>query len=357
MEAADAVAAHGVVQRQQRHLEIAGRSRAGAQVHQLVAADADAPRQLVEIAVHEFGGKTFVAGVHGRVRGEDAVAAHHFAGGGEAEAAGQAEMADAFQDHEGRVPFVHVVGARMIAQRRQRARAAHAEQDLLADARVAVGHVKALGDAAVFFGVLGRVGVEQIERHAPDLNFPDAGEKRARGQVERHVKVFAGLSVFDAADGQQPEIVLRIERRLVAVGSDFLLEVTALVKQPHGDQRDAQVAGRLEVVAGQHAETAGVNGQTFVDAVLGRKVGDGRCGRQFGNRLVERRLHVGVESFQSAAVKLGVSFVPRQLDKAAVIGFSQQFDGVVPDFVPQRRIDAAEQRLVFGMPRPPEIVC
>ena len=168
--------------------------------------------------------------------------------------------------------------------------------------------------------------------------------------------MFAGLFVFDAADGQQPEIVLGIKRRLVPVGSDFLLEITALVEQPHGDQRDAQVAGRLEVVAGKHAETAGVNGQTFVNTVLGRKVGDGRRGRQFGNRLVERRLHVGVESFQGAAVKLHVSFVLRQLDKSAMIGFPQQLDSVVTDFVPQGRIDAAEQRLVFRMPSPPEIV-
>ena len=39
-----------------------------------------------------------------------------------------------------------------------------------------------------------------------------------------------------------------------------------------------------------------------------------------------------------------------------MIGFPQQLDSVVTDFVPQGRIDAAEQRLVFRMPGPPEIV-
>ena len=46
------------------------------------------------------------------------------------------------------------------------------------------------------------------------------------------------------------------------------------VEEADADEREAEVAGRLEVVAGEDAEAAGVLGQGLGDAELGREVGD-----------------------------------------------------------------------------------
>ena len=61
---------------------------------------------------------------------------------------------------------------------------------------------------------------------------------------------------------------------LPAVARQRLPEVPGAVEQPDADDRHAEVAGRLEVVAGEDAETAGVLRQHLGDAELGREVAD-----------------------------------------------------------------------------------
>ena len=45
---------------------------------------------------------------------------------------------------------------------------------------------------------------------------------------------------------------------LVAVTTDALVQVAAVVEEADRDQRHAEVAGRLEVIAGEHAQAAGI---------------------------------------------------------------------------------------------------
>ena len=54
----------------------------------------------------------------------------------------------------------------------------------------------------------------------------------------------------------------------------MLAEVAVAVEQADRDDRHAEVGGRLQVVAGEHAEAAGVLRQRVADAELGRQVGD-----------------------------------------------------------------------------------
>ena len=63
---------------------------------------------------------------------------------------------------------------------------------------------------------------------------------------------------------------------LAAVGVDPLVEVAVGVEQAHADQGHAHVGGRLQVVAGQDAQAARVDGQALVDAELGREIGHRR---------------------------------------------------------------------------------
>jgi hypothetical protein len=68
------------------------------------------------------------------------------------------------------------------------------------------------------------------------------------------------------------EIVRRVTLLLPALRRQILAEIAFLIQQSHPDQRDAQIAGGLEVVAGEDAEPARVNRQGLGQAELQRKL-------------------------------------------------------------------------------------
>ena len=85
------------------------------------------------------------------------------------------QFARPFQGQEGGVRLVHVPDTRVVAHGPQGPHAADAQQDFLGDAQVNVAPVQAGGQLAVVGGVLVQVAVQQVERDAPDAQFPDAG--------------------------------------------------------------------------------------------------------------------------------------------------------------------------------------
>ena len=179
--------------------------------------------------------------------------------------------------------LVEVHHRRVDPHRPQRAHAAHAEQQVLGEAQVARAGVQARADPARHRAVLGAVGVEQEERHAPDVDAPDLRDDvlGADGDGDRdRLAAVAGDERHRLAlgVGRHPRLVLP------AGGVDALAEVALAVEQADGDQRQRPVGGLLEDVAGQRPEPAGVDRQRGVDAVLGaeeahRALGGGRAGR------------------------------------------------------------------------------
>src|SRR3989304_1600 len=71
---------------------------------------------------------------------------------------------------EGGVPFVHVPDGRVVAERPQRPDAAHPEQHLLGKPSFQVAGIEVGGQLAVRRLIAGDVTVEQIQRHASDLD-------------------------------------------------------------------------------------------------------------------------------------------------------------------------------------------
>ena len=105
----------------------------------------------------------------------------------------------------------------------------------------------------------GHVGVQQVERNAAHLRAPDLrGDRAARRSCTSTV---SGLPVGAAfqADRQVVKVVVLVGFLLPAGGVEVLAEIALLVEQPDADQRHAQVAGGLQVIAGQHAQAAGEN--------------------------------------------------------------------------------------------------
>ena len=143
------------------------------------------------------------------------------------------------------------------ADRGERLQAADAEQDLLAQPVLAVAAVEPVRDRPLGRRVLGHVGVEQVERHAADVDLPDGGVQQRAGQLHADAHRLAGG--VDGAAHRQRRGVERVERlALLARRGQVLAEVAVAVEEADRDDRHAQVGGGLEVVAGQHAEAAGV---------------------------------------------------------------------------------------------------
>ena len=161
--------------------------------------------------------------------------------------------------------------------------AADAEQHLLGEPVVAAAAVQPVGDLALVAAVLLDVGVEQQQRHPADLGHPDLGEQRATGQ--RHLDPDRAVVVVQQGQRQRIRVEQRIALLLPAGGVQRLPEVALPVEQADADDRHAEVAGRLQVVAGQDPQAAGVLRQHLGDAELGREVADAlRRGRVLAPR-------------------------------------------------------------------------
>ncbi len=219
-------------------------------------------------------------GRHRGVRGEHRAGPHR----GQRLRAGQAvigdQRVDPLQAEEAGVTLVHVedLGHRVPGRLRvgqHRAHPADAEQDLLLDPVVLVAAVEPVGGAAQEVVVGLDVGVQQQQRHPADLGAPDPRRQQpAAGHPDADGQLLA-VGAEHPVDRQALRIVRRVVLLLPAVRGQRLPEVAEPVEQADPDDRHAEIGRRLEVVAGQDAETARVVRQRLGDAELHGEVGDG----------------------------------------------------------------------------------
>src|SRR5262249_20174011 len=161
---ADAVDRVARAQRQRRHVE----HRAAAVVvvperEEAFAVRAEIAPGAGQMRLDEMKRKRVVTSGHRCVRCEDGGATNLLERAVEARA-GLAQIANALQHDECRVPLVEMVDRRRYAHRLQNANAADAENDLLLHARLAIAAVEARRELAIPWRVLFEIGVEKIER-------------------------------------------------------------------------------------------------------------------------------------------------------------------------------------------------
>ena len=183
------------------------------------------------------------------------------------------ELAQPFELEECRMAFVEVEDGRLEPELAQHADAADAEHDLLAEPVLAVAAVERVGDVARPVGISLDLRVEEVERHAADLRAPDAEPHRDELAVARSRAATFG-AIGTSSSGQPARVVPRIALDLAVALVEPLPEVAAAVVEADADERNAELGRRLQVVAGEHAEAAGVDRQPLVEAELGREVGD-----------------------------------------------------------------------------------
>ena len=117
------------------------------------------------------------------MRREHAAAARRLDGGGERQPRCH-ELADPLEAEEAGVALVGVEHVGLQAEGAQRPDAADAEHDLLAQPVVLVAAVEAVGDGDAVGGVALDVGVQQVQRDAPDVGPPDVAAHRVAGEVD-----------------------------------------------------------------------------------------------------------------------------------------------------------------------------
>jgi hypothetical protein len=154
------------------------------------------------------------------------------------------------------------------------------------------------------------------------------------------------------------EVVFGIALLLPAVGVEVLSEIALLIEQPDSDERQAEVARRLQVIAREDAEAAGVDRKTLVEAELRGEIGDLRArwsGLSFAIvpgltvQVVLKRIPDAIEMSDEAVV-VGEFVEP-------ILRFdAEQFDRIVIEGGKEVLVDAPEQENRVRIPAPPEVV-
>jgi hypothetical protein len=318
---------------------------------------ADVHAERLREAAERIGDLPRLVGVvarrDGRVRGEDRLRARRLEGILERRARGLRLLVRELERRERGMPLVEVHEAGLDAHRAQRAHAAHAEQDVLRQARVRVADVQPRGDPPGELVVLGPLGVEQVERDAAHVDAPDLRDDVDPADRDGHRErqaVVAGdeRSGHAVGIGVDPVLVLPAPR------VDALAEVALPVHEADGDHRDREVGRLLEDVAGQRAEPAGVDRQRGMDGELGTEVRGGTLGGDGAGDGVARQvlLHRLLEHGR-AAEQPGV-----RGGAAAGLGADllEEADRVAGDLLPAQRIERAEDLLAVWHPAPAVVV-
>ena len=298
-----------------------------------------------------------VAGRHRRMRREDDLrrdAADAFLG---PDALGDHAVADEFERSKRAVAFVEMRDRRRDAQHSQRAHAADAEQEFLANPHPVVAAIEAGGELPILRTVALDVGIEQQQRVASHRQLPHARRDGGRARVDGHDHRRA-RRVGRRLHGQQAPIDIDVVFLLVALVVEPLPEVRLVVVEPDAHQRDAEIGGALDVIARQDAQAARVDRNGLVQAELRREVRDRPRPQHAG--VLQAPCLAGRQVLLHPAVGVVDPAVQDQLVGALLqvvdVDALQQRDRVVSQLAPQHRIELPEQRRRVVVPAPPEVL-
>ena len=252
--------------------------------------------------------------------------------------------------------LVQVEDARHDVQSMQCLQAPDAEQELLADPHTYVAAVEPRRQSAILRRVALDIGVEQQQGAPPDGRLPDPRAQRPVAGLDLQRDRLA-VRPHGRLERQLGDIHLRVFLLLPAGGVEPLTEVALAIEQSDTDERYSQVRGALDVVAGQHAQPAGVDRQRFVDPEFGREVGDRLAPQDPGVRVAPGRGTVPVllqpaERVIDPVRQRQVADALVQIDERHL---RQQGHGVAPQLVPTGRIEIPEQAHGAGVPAPPHV--
>ena len=287
-----------------------------------------------------------VASGHGCVDGVESAGTYELHGLVEGQMVFLDVVAKALEVAKSGMAFVAMVDIFADAQLLERENAANAEQDFLLQAVLPVAAVERVCDGFVVLRVHLVVGVKQIELDSADVDTPDVGVDKivVIGDGDDHgLAVVVELSL----NGQVGEVLGFILSNLLSVHGEALREIAETIEESDGAEINIRVGSFLEVVAGEHAETAGVNLEGGVHAVLHREVGHG------GTLLVGLDVHVVTEELIDALDALHEGLVVDDGFLAWEAESLKEHHRVVLDVMIEFGVEVAEEVAGFVVPHPP----
>ena len=130
------------------------------------------------------------------------------------------------------------------------------------------------GNQSIDLFIVADVGVQQVERNAADVCLPDARlhGSTAHSDFNKQRRAFVCQHQFKR---QFADVAFAISFLLPTLRVDALLEIAIAIKQTDSKQRQVQIACRLQMIARQNAQAAGIERQRAMDAELRTKISDG----------------------------------------------------------------------------------
>ena len=316
--------------------------------HEVIPADAEFLRILAEVLAAEGFIEVVVAGRYRSMHGVEGTGADEFEGLIEVETTSH-EVGQTLHIAERSVTFVAVVHVLLNAEFLQGEDTTDTEEILLLHAVFPVTAIEAVCDAAVELRVHIVVRVEQVEGHTPHIDAPDEGVDGEGGERHVHHDLVA-VGIEHALNGHAVEVLRFVVGNLLSVHRKRLGEVAVTVEETDGTHVHVGVGGFLDIVAGEHAETTGVNLHVVVHAVFHAEVGHRGT---FGIGLF---VHVGTESLVDLVHAGQYFLVGRHFFQAGIGDAAEQFYGVLVDFLPELGVQASEEVERFLIPAEPKVV-
>jgi hypothetical protein len=235
-----------------------------AEPHEILARESERFAQGLQMLVDEARRKTIVPRVDRRVRREHGALRDFLRTRFEIGVRHFHAQARRLERRERAVPFVQVEHAPIDATGAERADSADAEQQFLANAHPLISEIETRRELPIFHGVSVDIAVEQEEMIAPDVHLPHLGTQRL---ARRQLDFDDDGTTIGAARGNGGHRFGRranVFRVLHAVAIEALAKIRLAIKQAHGDERQAEIGRALQVITGEHAESAAINRKRLV---------------------------------------------------------------------------------------------
>src|SRR6266446_2090621 len=157
------------------------------------------------------------------------------------------------------------------AHRPQRAKTSDAEQQLLTDADAPVTSVQTRSQFTIFGCIPYDIRIQKKQVAAPYFQAPDSCVDQAAAGFDLYQHGLA-IRIDSELHRQFINIGFEIFLLLPAVAVQPLPEISLTIKQADADQWNSEIGCALDVVAGQHAQSAGINRNRFMQAEFSREI-------------------------------------------------------------------------------------
>ncbi len=180
-------------------------------------------------------------------------------------------VAKALQVAKGSMTLVAVIDILLDTQLLQSQHTSDTEQNLLLQTVLPVTTIERVSDRLVVLRVHVIVSIEEIQLNTPHVYLPYISMYHVVGVRHVHNHRVAVLVKY-TLNGQGVKVLGIVVGNLLTVHAQRLLEVTKAIEETYGAEIHVAVRSLLQIIAGKHTKTTGVDFQNLVQTILHAEV-------------------------------------------------------------------------------------